>query len=94
YVERSPKQDFKRKGTVGYVQADVEMLQGVHFALTGEMQHYGVHRTPFSWGVWFSQTWFVAPHIDVRLDDIYQTIGDPSGSTSNLEFLAQMHVYL
>lgn len=94
YVERSPKQDFRRKGAVGYLQADVEMLQGVHFALTGEMQHYGVHGTPFSWGVWFSQTWFVAPHIDVRLDNIYQTIGDPSGRTSNLEFLAQMHVYL
>jgi hypothetical protein len=94
YVERSPKQDFRRKGTVGYLQADVEMVQGVHFALTGEMQHYGVHGTPFSWGVWFTQSWFVAPHIDVRIDDIYQTIGDASGRTSNLEFLAQMHVYL
>jgi hypothetical protein len=94
YVMRSPKDDERRKGTVGYLQADVEMLQGVHFALTGEMQHYGVHGTPYSWGVWFSQMWFIAPHLDFRLDDIYQSIGDTSGRTNALEFLAQAHIYL
>jgi hypothetical protein len=94
YVMRSPKNDEKRKGMVGYLQADLELLQGVHFMATGEMQHVGVHGTPYSWELWLSQLWFAAPHVDFRLDDIYQSIGDVNGRTSALEFLAQIHLYL
>jgi hypothetical protein len=94
YVQRSPKDQELRKGSVGYVQADLEMLQGVHFIATGEMQHYGVHGTPYSWGAWFSQLWFVAPHLDFRLDDIFQSVGDVNGRTTSLTFLAQAHLYL
>jgi hypothetical protein len=94
YTERSPKSDIKRKGTVGFVQADIEPLQGVHFMLTGEMQHVGVHGTPFSWGAWFSEAWFVAPHLDFRIDNIYQNLGDTSGRTDVFMMLAQAHLYL
>jgi hypothetical protein len=94
YVQRSPKEDVRRKGTVGYLQADLELIQGVHFMVTGEMQHVGVHGTPFSWGLWLSQMWFVAPHLDFRVDDIYQSIGDANGRTDSLELLAQAHLYL
>ena len=94
YVQRSPKDDEKRKGTVGYVQADLELVQGVHVMATGELQHYGVHGTPFSYGAWLSQVWFVAPHLDFRLDDIFQSVGDVNGRTSSLTLLAQAHLYL
>jgi hypothetical protein len=94
YVQRSPKGDVRRKGTVGYLQADLELVQGIHFMLTGEMQHVGVHGTPFSWGLWLSQAWFVAPHLDFRLDSIYQSIGNSAGRSSALELLAQAHLYL
>jgi len=94
YVQRSPKHDYTRKGAVGYVQADIEPLQGVHFLLTGEAQHYGVHGTPWSWGAWVSEVWFMAPHLDFRLDNVFQSVGDVSGRTNSLALLAQAHLYL
>lgn len=94
FVFRSPKNDFHREGFVGYVQADVEPIQGMHFLLTTEAQNVGVTGTPFSWGVWLSQQWFVLPHVDVRLDNIFQSLGDEFGRTNALTFLAQAHVYL
>ena len=94
YVLKSPKDDDKRKGFVGYLQADLELIQGVHFMTTGEMQNVGVHGTPMSWELWLSQVWFAAPHMDLRLDDIYQSNGSVDGRSSALEFLMQAHLYL
>jgi hypothetical protein len=94
YVLRSPKDDQKRQGVVGYLQADVELIQGVHFMTTGEIQNVGIKGTPMSYELWLSQVWFAAPHMDFRLDDIYQSIADVNGRTSSLEFLAQLHIYL
>jgi hypothetical protein len=94
YVQRSPKDHLTSKGTVGYVQADYEPLQGVHFVVTGEAQHYGVHGTPWSWGAWVSEIWFMAPHLDFRIDNIYQSVGDVEGRTGTLTLLAQAHLYL
>jgi hypothetical protein len=54
----------------------------------------GLDGTPFSWGVWFSQQWFFAPHFDVRFDSIFQSLGDEFGRTDALTFLAQGHFYL
>jgi hypothetical protein len=93
-VLKSPKDDQKRKGFVGYLQADVELVQGVHFMTTGELQNVGVKGTPLSWELWLSQVWFAAPHVDFRLDDIYQSNADVNGRSSSLELLAQMHLYL
>src|SRR5689334_23973694 len=53
------------------------------------MQHVGVHGTPFSWGLWLSQAWFVVFYLDFRIDNIYQSIGDASGRSTSLELLAQ-----
>jgi hypothetical protein len=94
YVLKSPKDDQKRSGFVGYLQADVELIQGVHFMTTGEFQNVGVKGTPMSWELWLSQVWFAAPHVDFRLDDIYQSNADVNGRSSALELLAQMHLYL
>jgi hypothetical protein len=94
YVFRSPKNDFHREGFVSYAQADVEPIQGLHFLLTGEAHNVGVTGTPFSWAVWVSQQWFVAPHVDVRIDNVYQSLGDEFGRASALSLLAQAHIYL
>ena len=94
YVQRSPKDNLTSRGTVGYLQADYEPLQGVHFVVTGEAQHYGVHGTPWSFGAWLSEVWFMAPHLDLRIDNIYQSVGDVDGRSSSLTLLAQAHLYL
>ena len=94
YVFRSPKNDYRRKGITSYVQADVEPLQGVHFVLTGEAQNVGVSGTPMSWGLWVSEAWFLAPHLDLRIDNIYQSVADIDGRSNVLTLLAQAHLYL
>jgi hypothetical protein len=94
YLQNSPKNQVERRGTVGYVQADLEMVRGLHLLVTGEAQHYGVHGTPWSWGAWLSEWWFMAPHLDLRIDNIYQSVGDVAGRSSSLTLLAQAHLYL
>ena len=94
YVFRAPKGDYHRKGTVAYLQSDLEAVQGLHVLLTGEADHVGVHGTPFSWGAWFSQAWFFAPHADVRVDNVYQSVADATGRTDVLTLLVQLHAYL
>ena len=94
YLQNSPKNQATRKGSVGYLQADLEPVQGVHFVLTGEAKHFGVHGTPWSFGAWLSEVWFVAPHIDFRIDNIYQSVGEVAGRASSLTLLGQAHLYL
>jgi hypothetical protein len=94
YVFRSPKQDFRRKGAIGFLQADVEPVQGLHLLVTGEAHDVGLRGTPFSYGAWFSTIWFLAPHLDVRIDNVYQNLGDEFGRTEVLSLLAQAHMYL
>jgi hypothetical protein len=94
YVLRSSKQDFHRSGIVALAQADVEMIQGVHFLVTGEAKDVGIDGTPFSYGIWISQAWFLAPHLDLRVDSTYQNLGDEFGRTDVLTLIAQAHMYL
>jgi hypothetical protein len=94
YVFRSPKRDFHRRGIVGYVQADLEPLQGLHLLVTGEAHDVGLRGTPFSYAAWFSTQWFLAPHVDVRVDNIYQNLGDEFGRTDALTLMVQAHMYL
>lgn len=91
----------RETGYVGFLQADVEAIQGVHVLLTGEMLDLGhakaqpgvaeTARTPGEGkpkvGGWFSVAWFVYSHFDVRFDAIQRT-GD------DLQLLGQLHVYL
>ncbi|HYJ09853.1 MAG TPA: hypothetical protein VEX18_12615 [Polyangiaceae bacterium] len=86
-------------GYVGFAQVDYELTQGLHFMLTGELLDEGYSRTadasvprsPGSGkpklGGWLSAAWWFLPHFDVRLDAIQRTNDD-------LQFLAQLHVYL
>jgi hypothetical protein len=94
YVMTSPKQDQWREGAVGYVQGDIQAAPGVHFIVTGELQNVGIDNPPLSWGAWLSYAWFFAPHADLRLDNIYQSLGSVAGRSSEYTFLVQAHLYL
>jgi hypothetical protein len=94
YVFESPKFLTRRTGVVGYVQADIEATQGIHFIATGEATNVSTSGAPPSWGAWLSYAWFFAPHADIRLDNLYQSLAGPTGRTNALSFLIQGHVYL
>ncbi|HYQ03187.1 MAG TPA: hypothetical protein VER96_31150 [Polyangiaceae bacterium] len=94
YTLTSPKDQYWSKGIVGYLQADLEAAQGVHFLLTGEAQNVGVQGPPPSWGLWLTYNWFLLPHTDLRIDGIYQSLGSDYGRVPSYTLLFQGHVYL
>jgi hypothetical protein len=94
YVFESPKGQRYKRGHVAYLQADWEPVQGVHLLATGEMSKVGVVHRYRSFGGWLSYLWFFAPHADVRLDGIYQSLGAAVGNTGAFTVLLQGHVSL
>ncbi|HWZ91321.1 MAG TPA: hypothetical protein VNW92_20810 [Polyangiaceae bacterium] len=94
YIFESPKYMTRRTGVVGYLQADLEATQGVHFMATGEANNVSITSVPLSWAAWLSYAWFFAPHADIRLDNIYQSFASTAGRTSALSFMLQGHVFL
>jgi hypothetical protein len=94
YVLRSAKQEFHRKGFTGYIQADAEVIPGMHLIATGETHEVGVYGTTPSFGAWLSFHWFMLPHADIRIDNVYQRFGDELGHTDSLTLLLQGHFYL
>jgi hypothetical protein len=84
-----------RGGYAAFVQADVEPYQGVHFMVTGESMNGGSAGERSSVGGWLSAAWFFAPHTDLRVDGIYQSLGSTAGdATTVVSWLAQIHVFL
>jgi len=94
YALASSKDQFRRKGFVGYAQADLEAAQGVHFLVTGEAHNVGVQGPPPSWGLWLSYNWFFLRQTDLRIDGIYQSLGSDFGRLSAYTLLVQGHMYL
>lgn len=94
YVFESSRDEFYRRGLASYLQADWEPVQGVHFLATAEVNKVGVRKRHWSWGGWLSYAWFFAPHCDVRLDGIYQSLGSAGGRSRVLTLLLQGHVFL
>jgi hypothetical protein len=94
YSFESPRKDRHRKGFVSYVQADLEAVQGVHFLVTGEAHDVGVGGPDASYGAWLTYQWFFAPHADLRLDSVFQSLGTVLYRAEALALLAQLHVYL
>jgi hypothetical protein len=79
-------------GVAAMTQVDVEPIQGVHAILTGEMLNDGVERSSF--GVWTSAQWFFAPHLDVRIDGIFQRLAAGNSTLGVTSLLAQIHAFL
>lgn len=87
---RSPKRQEMAIGTAGHIQADVEPIQGVHFAATAEAMSRDFS-DGLSMGGWLSAFWFFLPHVDIRADLIHRSFsaGDTTSSVTSL--LAQLH---
>jgi hypothetical protein len=94
YSLESPRYAKRRQGVVGFLQADVEFLQGLHLIATGEISNVGLNSPPVSYGAWLSYAWFFLPHADLRVDSIVQHFGSAAGSRDGYTFLLQGHVYL
>lgn len=70
-------------GYVGMATFDLEPFQGLHLALTGELLKRGLTRA----GAWLTANWFVAPHVDLRLDFVVR-------QERSAMVLGQLHFYL
>lgn len=89
-----PSSGDTRKGFAGMLQADVEVVQGVHIFGTAEAQNPGGPRSGLSYGGWLSGAWFFAPHADLRLDVIEQSVLYGGNRVGVFTLLSQLHVYL
>jgi hypothetical protein len=80
-----------RIGFAAFLQADWEVMQGLHLIATGEAAHGGSQVGP-SLGAWASVGWYFAPHCELRVDNIFQR----ASSTSQVGYtlLAQLHLFL
>jgi len=94
YVIDSPKELPRKQGVQVMVQADLEIVQGLHYQFTGEVGDFGPHGVPPSYGAWGSFLWFLASHVDIRLDGAYQSLAGEGGRANDMILLAQGHVYL
>ncbi len=94
WVLSSSKAEFHRSGLVSFLQADVEFHQGMHVLLTGEASNVGSRERHFTWGSWLSYAWFFAPHADLRLDAIHQSVGTSVGRFGVTSLLLQGHLFL
>ena len=88
-------------GYVAFLQVDYEVVQGLHFAATGEVLDSGYQDTgdPFDtarkvpgfgyprYGGWLTLDWFFLPQLEARFDAVARQ-DDP------FTLLAQLHVYL
>jgi hypothetical protein len=89
-----------RSGIAAFLQADYEPTQGFHVMVTTEAMNGGSEGEPTSYDGWISAVWFFLPHMDVRFDGIYSSLGmppspgQPAGHTSVTTWLAQLHVFL
>jgi hypothetical protein len=89
-----------RGGYAAFVQADYEPIQGFHVMVTGEAMNSGQSGEPSSFDGWFSAVWFCLPHVDLRIDGIFSSVGIPATSTSPASYdnastwLAQAHLFL
>jgi hypothetical protein len=90
----SPKRRAIQTGTASMLQLDFEPLRGLHLIGTGEVQDRTFARTPPSWGAWGSVHWFFLPHVDVRVDAVWQSLGQESGRTDVVTLLGQIHAFL
>jgi hypothetical protein len=103
FVEANALHTSRRDlGYVGFLQADLEIVQGLHFGATGEILDQGyirntnadgtdVKREPGlgnpRFGAWGTIDWFFLPHLEVRADAILR-------QDSAFTLLGQLHMFL
>ena len=89
-----PPHGSQRIGYAGMMQADLEVIQGVHVMGTGELFDPGGKGSSASWAGWLSADWFFLPHAEFRIDAIRQKLSlGPTSVTAN-SYMGQFHLYL
>lgn len=85
-----------RLGFAAMVQADYELMQGLHLIGSLEGKHTGSGERGPSLGGWISAAWYVLPHVEVRLDGILRRNARPlpDPATTSFTLLAQLHFFL
>lgn len=86
----SPAGAPTRAGFVGLLQADYEIVRGVHGLALLEALRRPQADADAGWGVWASASWFFLPHFDVRGDVVRRSgLAAPTSMT----YLVQLHGY-
>jgi hypothetical protein len=82
-------------GFAGYLQADLEVTQGVHLKGTGEWcdTDFGDTQPVLASG-WATAQWFFVHNADVRLDAIYGRLECDATAPARPMGLAQLHLFL
>ncbi len=94
FLAHSPSGSASYIGYAGFLQGDLELIQGVHLFQTVEIWQERTDGAGPSYSFWLTPNWFFAPHADIRLDLILQRFVELRTSTTYLSFVAMLHVYL
>jgi hypothetical protein len=92
-IVESPTGAPHTSGYASMLQADVELIQGVHLIPTAEVSNLGGPGSVTQYGGWLGAAWFFAPHADVRVD-FNRTASTGAGSVAINSYMAQLHVFL
>jgi len=93
-VVNNPSGTSAYVGYAGFLQADVEFIQGLHVFVTPEIFREDFNGASPSWTLTLTPNWFFAPHTDIRLDLFLQKSVRLASSTTGIGFLAMLHFYL
>jgi hypothetical protein len=88
----NPSGQADAHGLATMVQADLEVVRGVHLMATGETQDIA-GKGGLSLGGWLGAGWFFAPHTDVRLDFMQRSEAFGNQRVAEQAWMVQGHVY-
>jgi hypothetical protein len=82
-------------GYASMLQADVELIQGLHAMGTGESYNADTKSLDRSYAAWGTLAWFFAPHADMRGDVVWQSLpAGPGNRVTATILMGQLHVFL
>ncbi len=82
-------------GFASWLQLDLEFVQGAHLMGSFEAKAGTEGVKGVSVGGWLSSAWYVAPHVELRLDGIYSRNAKADGSADSvITALVQLHAFL
>ncbi len=97
-VSRRPVGSQGATNALGYasmLQADVEIIQGLHGMGTGEAHNADTRSVDRSYAAWGTVAWFFAPHADIRGDVVWQSLpAGPGNRVTATILMGQLHVFL
>ncbi len=87
-------QVLDRIGFAALLQADLDLMQGLHVMATAEAGHTGSGEPGPSVGGWLSGAWYFLPHMELRIDNIFRRRSSPGTSSFEYTLLVQLHFFL